>query len=210
MFSESRANASPSEADEDLLIRLRAGDCHAFREAVERYQPKMIGAARRIVGQSQAEDVVQDAWMSALKSLDAFEGRAALATWLVRITTNKAISHLRSRSRELEHGCEDVEPHPGDGPGGRARGTAPFTQGDASSPDEMLSAVVLLGCIDKHLACMPARQRSVVVMHDLEQRTISDICNELGLSLSNARVLLHRGRSTLLNMTNGYQRTGIC
>lgn len=207
ILSGPRANPSLSDADQDLLIRLRAGDCEAYREAVQRYRPQMLGTARRIVGQSHAEDIVQDAWVSALRALDGFEGRAALATWLVRITTNKAISHLRSSSR---YGYEGTGRPAGDSFYGRGGEAPPLTHGDAGSPDESLSAAVLRDCIDKHLARMPARQRAVVVMRDMEQRAIDDICNELGLSPSNVRVLLHRGRSKLSTMIKRYQTTGAC
>lgn len=210
VLPEQRSIPTSSDTDQDLVVGLRAGDHDAYREAAKRYSAQMLGTARRIVGPNHAEDIVQDAWVSVLTSIDGFEGRAALGTWLVRITTNKAISHLRSSSREARLDAQQTDRHAGDWFDERGRWAKAPALGDASSPAELLSADALQACIDKHLSRMPVRQRAVVVMRDMQQRTIDEICNELGLSPSNGRVLLHRGRLRLLNMINGYQMTGTC
>ena len=210
MLPEQRSIASSPDTDQDLVVRLRAGDRQAYREAVRRYSAQMLGTARRFVGPNHAEDIVQDAWLSVLSSVDGFEGRAALGTWLLRITTNKAISHLRSMSREARLDAEETDRRVADWSGERGRWAEAPALGDAAGPEALLSAGVLQACIDKHLARLPVRQRAVVVMRDMQQRSFDEICNELGLSPSNTRVLLHRGRLRLLNMINGYQRTGTC
>lgn len=201
---------STDDVEQDLLRRLKSGDRTAYRDAVEKYSPRMLGAARKIVGPDHAEDIVQDAWVTVVTRLDGFEERASFSTWIIRITTNRAISFLRSRSREtnLDDG-EHIDPT-STWFNQRGRWATPPTLWDAGTPDELLSAGALQDCIEKHLASMPDNQRAVLVMRDLEQLPFSDICNELALSASNARVLLHRGRSRLLEMINGYQKTGTC
>lgn len=200
----------PASTEEDLLHRLRQGERKAYREAVELYSPKMLGAARRIVGPDQAEDIVQDAWISVLANLHKFEGRSALGTWLIRIATNRAISYVRSNAREVSLEAESNGAPNLDWFDERGRWATPPSMWDAGTPDELLSAGLLQDCIEKHMQLMPENQRAVVVMRDMQQRSFEEICNELALSTSNARVLLHRGRLRLLDMINGYQKTGAC
>lgn len=215
MLEETRPDPGSSSIgfDDDLVRRLKAGDRNAYREAVTRYSPRMLGAARSIVGPDAAEDIVQESWVAVLTRLDGFEGRSALSTWLIRITTNRAISHLRATSRQValgdtgdgEHAAPDAEWFDQ-----RGRWVAAPAPWDAGTPEELLSAGALQACIDKHLALMPVNQRTVLVMRDLQQRPFGDICNELGISASNARVLLHRARLRLFDMINGYRKTGAC
>lgn len=208
--SKASTTTPPGATEEDLLHRLRQGERRAYREAVELYSPKMLGAARRIVGPDQAEDIVQDAWISVLANLQKFEGRSALGTWLIRITTNRAISYVRSNAREVSLETESDGAPNVDWFDERGRWATPPSMWDAGTPDELLSAGLLQDCIEKHMQLMPENQRAVVVMRDMQQRSFEEICNELALSTSNARVLLHRGRLRLLDMINGYQKTGAC
>lgn len=201
---------SSMDAEQDLLRRLRDGDRDAYRQAVERYSPRMLWTARRIVGPHQAEDIVQDAWISVLTNLHGFEGRSALGTWLVRITANRAISHVRSTTREVKLDLQEDGAPNVDWFDERGRWATPPAMWDAGSPDELMAAGSLQDCIDKHLDLMPESQRAVVIMRDMEQESFDHICNALNVSASNARVLLHRGRLRLLDMINGFQKTGAC
>ena len=89
----SGGGAVTSDPDAALLVRLRAGDEAAFLELVRKYNPMMHRIALNHVRTAAvAEEVVQDAWVGMLRSLDRFEGRAQLRTWLLRILTNRARS----------------------------------------------------------------------------------------------------------------------
>jgi RNA polymerase sigma-70 factor (ECF subfamily) len=203
--------ATVADREHVLVARLKTGDQEAFREAVVRFSPQMLAIARSIVGPAQAEDIVQDSWLTFLSRIKRFEERAALATWLVRIVSNRAISHLRSRAREVSSTRSNEEGDPEsvwfDESG---RWATPPAVWSAGSPEELLSADELQDCIDKHLESMPDQQRLVLVMRDMQQLSFEDICNELGVSASNVRVLLHRGRLRLMNMVDGFQKTGTC
>ncbi|MCH8142924.1 MAG: sigma-70 family RNA polymerase sigma factor, partial [Proteobacteria bacterium] len=90
------------EEDETSLIEgLRSGRRETFQLAVTRYSGAMIATARAIAGHANADDIVQDAWLTVFERIDSFEGRSSLKTWLQRIVANRAISYLRSRSREV-------------------------------------------------------------------------------------------------------------
>lgn len=203
------ANGSAA-GGEELVARLRAGSADAYREAVVRYSPRMLARARAIVGSESAEDVVQEAWIAVLRNIHGFEERAALSSWLMRIVSNRAISHLRSRAKEREPATDvglAAESDPFDG---RGRWAAPPTAWHPGSPDEVLNAEALEDCLDKHIRLLPEQQRCVLIMHDMDQQSYEVICNELHLSASNVRVLLHRARTKLMKMIDGFQETGKC
>jgi len=214
----STASASPTHAltadeanDDDLVARLKRGDQDAFRQAIVRFSPRMLATARAIVGPTCAEDVVQDSWLAVLNKIQGFEERSALTTWLVRIVSNRAVSHLRSQSREVNPSpAHDDEAAGSDWFDESGRWSTPPPSWSEGSPEDLLSAEALHDCLDKHLHLMPDQQRLVLVMRDMEQQSYTDICNEMGLSASNVRVLLHRGRLRLMNMVNGFQKSGTC
>lgn len=197
--------------DEALLVAaLKRGDRVAFREAVVRFSPQMLAVATRIVGAYRAQDSVQEAWLTVFQKINGFQRRSALSTWLQRIVTNHALSELRRQARETSLTDSDDAGLPlewFDSMGGWA---APPPAWDFASPDDFLTAEDLQNCIDKHLTQMPTHQRLVVILRDMEMQSFEDICNNLSLSASNVRVLLHRGRLRLMEMINRFQETGSC
>lgn len=205
-----RGSASDGRGESEFVALLQSGDREALAQAVRRFSPKMLVTARAIVGRDDAEDIVQEAWIAVVKQIGGFEGRAALSTWLARIVTNRAISHLRSRAREkVPSGRSAPDPAAGWFDDADQWNTPPALW-DSGSPEELLMAGALQDCIEKHILLMPENQRAVLVMRDMQQRSFDEICNELGLSASNTRVLLHRGRLRLMNMIDIYQEKGTC
>ncbi len=197
--------------DETLLIEgLRAGRGESFQLAVTHYSGAMLATARAIAGPGNAEDVVQDAWLTVFERIDSFEGRSSFKTWLQRIVTNRAISYLRSRSREVSQTGNEEDVSVSDWFDVTGSWASPPTGWHGDSPDALLAAEDLQDCIDKHLQEMPDNQRSVLVLRDVQQMEFEEICNELSLSASNARVLLHRGRMRLMKMVNHFEETGSC
>lgn len=196
--------------DVQLVSALQAGDRAAFEQAVIRYSPTMLATARAIVGAAHAEDIVQDAWIAVHRQITGFEQRAALGTWLNRIVSNRAISFLRAHAREVQQNARSDEEPDANWFDTQGRWTAPPRSWDAASPDDLLSADALQACIDKHLQLMPDSQRQVMVMRDMQEQSFDDICNDLGLTASNARVLLHRARLRLMKMVDHFQETGTC
>jgi len=202
------------QEDETSLIEgLRSGQNDAFQLAVTRYSRAMLATARAIAGPANAEDIVQDAWLMVFERIESFEQRASFNTWLQRIVANRAISTLRSRSREVSQTSEEEASVSDwfDATGSWA--STPTSWGGGShgdSPDALLAAEDLQDCIDKHLLNMPDNQRSVLVLRDMQQMQFEEICNELSLSASNARVLLHRARMRLMKMVNHFEETGSC
>src|SRR5262249_59285420 len=92
-----------SAGDATLVERLRRGDADAFETVVRAYGGRMLATARRFVGEDDARDVVQDAFIAAFRNLDGFAGDARLSNWLHRIVIHAALLKLRSLPRAREH-----------------------------------------------------------------------------------------------------------
>ena len=91
--------AQPSEGE--LLVRLRAGQADAFAQLMRRYNRLLFRAARGILDDdAEAQDAVQEGYLSAFLALDAFRGDSSLGTWLTRIVINQALGRLRASSRQ--------------------------------------------------------------------------------------------------------------
>jgi RNA polymerase sigma-70 factor (ECF subfamily) len=206
---------SPDDAEQSLLRGLRAREARACNEAVRRYTPVMLAVARPIVGSAHAEDVVQDAWISALDALDRFEGRSSLKSWLLRIVTNKAISRLRGKREvamsELMADDADDDGHMADWFDARGhwnRGQSPRWHDD--TPEALLATQVLQRCLDSHLQKLPEAQRTALVLRDMQGMEMNEVCTTLGTTEGNVRVMLHRARLKLVAMVNHFEETGEC
>ncbi|PWU26243.1 RNA polymerase subunit sigma-24 [Pseudomonas sp. RW407] len=200
------------EADGELLARLRAGEDAAFREMVAAYQGAMRAVARAIVGPSLADEVVQDAWLAVVRHLDGFQGRSSLKTWLLTVTANTAKSRLRQVRREVSlddlpapHGSVDDSRFAADG-----HWSAAPQAWHSDSPEALLAEDELRECLEKTLLSLSDMQRSVLLLRERQGLELQEICNLLALSLSNVRVLLHRGRLKLFATLEHFEETGQC
>ena len=200
-------------AMEPDLALLRAQDHGAFTQLVQQYHAQLLVVARAIVRNAQAEEAVQEAWVSIFRALPKFEGRSTLKTWMYTIVSNAAKGKLRKESREIT--VEDVGSVVGDYLSeDRFKSDGHWAGGPTSwhmeSPDRILEEQQLKQCIEKNLAILPESQRAVFLLRDVEQEPLEVICNMLELSNSNVRVLLHRARVSLLSVIDHYQETGKC
>jgi RNA polymerase sigma-70 factor (ECF subfamily) len=194
-----------------LLPRLRTGDEDCFRRLVERYHGSLLGVARALLRDGEAEEAVQETWVSAYRHIARFEGRSSLRTWLTRIVVNEAKMRLRKAGREIILDLTAAEPdllaHRFDDSGHWA---LPPQLWDAQSPEQLLEERDLLDCLRQTLERMPANQRLVVELRDLQGEELDVICNMLNITASNVRVLLHRARTRLFGTVDHYQETGEC
>jgi RNA polymerase sigma-70 factor (ECF subfamily) len=199
----SPAGPSPDGDEAVLVERLRAGDQAAFSELVRRHGGALLRLARTFVkDRSVAEEVVQDAWLAALDGLEGFEGRSSLRTWLFSILANKARNRAVREGRSVPwsalggHG-EDV---PVVDPGRfQADGhwKEPPGRWAEEDPERLALGAETRAAIERAIAALPETQRAVVTLRDVEGLEADEICNLLGLTLTNQRVLLHRARTRL-------------
>lgn len=194
-----------SADDAALLARLRAGDQDAFAQIVREWTPLMLHVAATIVTtRASAEECVQEAWLGVIRGLDAFEGRSRLRTWTLRI-----VSHIAQRRADRDRRTIPLASLDGDDgpavdpsrfrpPGAQWEGG--WTEAGAPRAWEPESAVLTretLAVLIDGVDSLPARQRAVVALRDIHGLSPEEVCQALGLSPGNQRLLLHRGRSRL-------------
>jgi RNA polymerase sigma-70 factor (ECF subfamily) len=204
---------SDTSPDAALIQRLLAGEQAAFEELVSTCHLSMKRVACAIVGQNDAEEVVQEAWLAAIQHLPTFRGDARLKTWLLTIVSNEAKSRLRKTRREVplagvaEDGSLEFFTNRFDQTGHWA---APPALWDHHSPEALLACEDFRACLEKVLAHLPDKQRAALVLCDADGLSLNEICNILGVSASNVRVLIHRARLKLHAMVEHYEETGTC
>lgn len=199
----------------DKLEQLRSGDPVLFAELVRDHHRALIALTVPIVGISEAEEVVQNAWLKAYQAIGSFAGKSAIRTWLGSIAINEAKMQRRQRKRELlfsDHGDENQNIEDGLAQRFTERGhwQHPPAHWHTDSPESLLTGEQLAECLERLLAAMPDNQRCILEMRDASGLSFEEICNALTVSASNARVLLHRARTQLFKLVDHYEETGEC
>jgi RNA polymerase sigma-70 factor (ECF subfamily) len=199
-------------SEAQLIDALRGGDEDAFRELVREYQPSLVRVARIYVPtQAAAEDVAAETWLGVLKGLDRFEGRSSLRTWIFRILTNIAKTRAVRDGRTLPFSALDPGPVPETAvdadrfldpehprwPGHWAITPEPW-------PEDALLAAETREVIADAIEALPATQRAVISLRDVEGWSSEEVRNALDLSETNQRVLLHRARSKVRAALESY------
>jgi RNA polymerase sigma-70 factor (ECF subfamily) len=197
----------------ELLRRLRGGDPAAFVELVEAWSPMLLRVALLHVStRASAEEVVQDTWLAVIGQLDRFEGRSSLRTWVFRILENQARSRGVRESRTVPWSSASVGPAGEDEAGptvapSRFRGPDDQWPGGWTPtgrpapweppPEDAAMAAEVRRELGMALEALPRRQRAVVELHDVHGLSSDEVCELLGLTPGNQRILLHRGRARL-------------
>ncbi|MGY4766468.1 RNA polymerase sigma factor [Kribbella sp. CWNU-51] len=198
--------------DDALLERLRAGDEAAFGVLLDGWSGGMLRLARSFVStEESAADVVQETWLAVIEGIDRFEGRSSLKTWVYRILTNTA-----KRRGVREHKVVPMSSVDDSGPTVDPSRFRPagdpfpghwwdFPPAWPSPEQGLLTAEVRTHLTDA-LAELPERQRLVVVLRDIEGWPYDEVCELLGITPANQRVLLHRARAFLRGKLEEYYR----
>jgi RNA polymerase sigma-70 factor (ECF subfamily) len=179
--------------DEGLVERLKAHNEEAFETMVREYGARMQATARRLLGNEQdANDAVQQAFISVFKSIVGFNGEAKLSTWLHRIVVNAALAQMRYRRRRRELPIDDLLPQ-FDEEGRWAgdvtlRGEAGETLTDGRETQELVRQ-----CIDR----LPEAYRSVLILRDIEDLNTADAAEMLAITPNAAKIRLHHARQAL-------------
>ena len=198
--------------DRALVDRLRAGDESTFLAIVEKNHRAMVRVAMGYVSsEGVAEEVVQEAWVGILQGLHKFEGRCPLRAWMFRILINCAkmrgarearsvpFSALESESSEGE--CRPVESfRPPDDP----RWPGHWARAPERWADERLADAEALIRIKAEIEKLPPNQRQVITLRDIEDWDSAEVCDALGISEANQRVLLHRARTRVRQALAGW------
>lgn len=183
-----RIAAPPDEtSDLELVDRILAGEKALFAVLVRRHNQRLYRAVRSILrADPEAEDVVQQAYVTAFHKLAQFRGEASFATWLTRIAVNEAFGRLRTTARRGELSLV------GDGPDDEATMAK-----DDRTPESEVAARELGRVLERHIDALPPHYRSVFVLRDVEELDTAETAASLELSEEAVRVRLHRARRLL-------------
>lgn len=208
---------SPDEAQ--LLEGLRNADESAFANIVDQYSGSLLRLAMAYVPtRAIAEEVVQETWLAVLEGLGRFEGRSSFKTWLFRILTNRAKTRGKRESRyetfSSLSAIGDERQDPAVEPDRLVKTgfwvdhwASPPNSWDEETPERIVLSKEGREQIDKAIQKLPLTQRQVITLRDIEGLSSQEICNLLGVSETNQRVLLHRARSRVRHALEQYLDT---
>jgi RNA polymerase sigma-70 factor (ECF subfamily) len=198
---------SPSAEERRFVEALRAGDEDAFVQLVRLHGPTMLRIARLYASSAAvAEEVVQETWLAVLTGIGGFEGRSSFKTWLFRILTNRAKTRAATEGRSVsftalsDDELTDAEPSV---EADRFRGAAERWADHWTSsperwselPEPSLLSHETIAIVQQAAASLPPAQQMVVTLRDIVGWDADEVCEVLGITATNQRVLLHRGRT---------------
>jgi RNA polymerase sigma-70 factor (ECF subfamily) len=176
-----------------LLERLRSGDEAACADLVRHFGGRMLTVSRRFLRCEQdAADAVQEAFLSAFRSIQDFEGGSRLGTWLHRIVVNACLMKLRAARRRPATSIDHLLPA-FDETGHQVRQATTWD----TSPLERLQTQELRARVRRCIEMLPEGYRVVLLLRDIEELDTAETASRLGISESAVKVRLHRARQAL-------------
>lgn len=175
-----------------LVRRLQNGDGAAFEEMVRIYGPRMLAVIQRYLPIAEdAQDVLQDAFISAFRAIDRFQSQSRLGTWLFRIAVNAALMKLRSRARRPEKAIEDLLPR------FTSDGHREITKEWAVTHDTEAEDADSRRAVREAINELPETYRIILLLRDIEERSTEETAEVLELTVANVKTRLHRARQAL-------------
>jgi RNA polymerase sigma-70 factor, ECF subfamily len=186
-----------ADAEMQLIDGLRAQDPSALEILMVRYSPRLYRVAFGITrSRGDAEEVVQDTFLTLFRKIDSFEGRSALGTWLYRVAANAALIKRRGKRAEVEVSLEDYLPtFEADG---HREGDRSLLLADwSATPERELLSGEAREILEEGLALLPEHYRAILVLRDVEELSNEEVAEVLGESVASVKSRLHRARMAL-------------
>ena len=187
--------------ESSLLSRLQAGDPGAYEQLVREHGPTLRQLALRMVrSQSDADDVLQDAFLNAFKALRDFRGDSRLGTWLHRIPVNAALMRLRKQKRAREVELDPLLPE--------FSPTGTFARHQTAwgpLPEDKLDRELLYERVRECIEELPDKFRIPLLLRDVDGLDNAEVARRLGLRTETARVRVHRARQALRTLIHRRQ-----
>ncbi len=170
-----------------LVAQAQAGDARAFGELMTRHRAEVYAVALRMVADREmAADVTQEAFVRAWRGLPRFRGESRFSTWIHRIAINVSLDHRKRKNRERTTSIDHPSvPEPTDG---------------GLTPERAAESVALRDDLEAALRALPDDARTVVVLKDVHGWSHGEIAEHLGITVTAAKVRLHRARKQLRSM----------
>jgi RNA polymerase sigma-70 factor, ECF subfamily len=191
--------------DEDELVRrARGGDRRAFDRLVSIHMSQVWATVWRMLRHREdTEDVVQEVFVTAHRSIAGFRGDSKFSTWLHRIATTRALNHLERAEEKLRRASDSLDADPDDGPGAAAASASLAAARPSPTPLHALEAKELMRRLADCLEKLPAAWRAVIALRDAEERTYEQIADVLHVELGTVRSRLARARTSLKDCVEG-------
>jgi RNA polymerase sigma-70 factor (ECF subfamily) len=217
--SQAAASSGLTKSEDTLIARLRRGDEGAFDELVNQQHGTLIRMAMGYVADREvAEEVVQDTWMAVIESLNRFEGRSSLRTWIFGILIHKAkdrgirekrhttFSALESFDDEHDEAVDTMRFHQsGEWAGHWAFPPQPW---DDQTPEKLLASQQAVTAMQEAIAALPPTLREVLILRDVEGVESREVCELLQITETNLYVRLHRARERVRQAVESYLERG--
>ncbi len=187
------AAAAAAELDEEkLLAGLRAGDDAAYETLLRLYSGRMLSVARRFMGSEEdAREAVQEAFVSAFRAMDRFEGDSKVSTWLHRIVVNACLMKLRTRRRKPEESIDDLLPRFAE------NGHLELSSAGWDGADRLIERQETRTLVRRAIEQLPDAYRTVLLLRDIEEFDTEQTAEALGLTKAAVKTRLHRARQAL-------------
>jgi RNA polymerase sigma-70 factor, ECF subfamily len=185
VVSMSAVDVSAPLSDEQVVTRVLAGETALFEVLMRRYNERLYRAARAILrDESEAEDVMQQAYVNAYTHLRQFDGRSTFSTWLTRIAVHEALARARRRGRYMTLDPENPS-------------SIAFPSLDAPDPERLAFARELGTLLESAIDRLPDGMREVFVLRQLEGMRTDEVAETLGVSEAVVKTRLSRARGAL-------------
>jgi RNA polymerase sigma-70 factor (ECF subfamily) len=183
--------------DRTLLDRTVSGDSSALEALMSRHSPRIYRLAYGIArNHADAEEIVQDVFLTLVTKGASFEGHAALTTWMYRVTTNAALNKRRGKRRELEVSLEEHLPTFKED--GHREGDRSYVLADWSGmPAERLESAEVRKILEQAIDSLPDHYRAVLILRDVEELSNEEVAQIVDDSLASVKSRLHRARMAL-------------
>jgi len=182
-----------SELERSLLRRLRDRDERAFRELVNDHRDRVFNITYRMLGnRHEAEDVAQEVFITVFKTIETFREESKFSTWLYRVTVNHCKNRIKYLARRHDRDRDEL-----DETSQQQNGAVNGAPVRAKHPDKALESAQMEKLLQEAIASLDDDQRAVVILRDVEDLSIEEICEITGLPDGTVKSRLHRARLVL-------------
>ena len=187
-----------TELERTLLRRLRDRDERAFKELIEAHRDRVFNISYRMLSnREEAQDVAQEVFITVFKTIDTFREESKFSTWLYRVTVNHCKNRIKYLARRHDRDRDELDENT------RETNGAIATPVRAPQPDRALEGAQIEVLLEAAIKTLDDDQREVVVLRDIEELSIEEICEITGLADGTVKSRLHRARLALRKKLQG-------
>jgi RNA polymerase sigma-70 factor, ECF subfamily len=191
-----------AELERSLLKRLRDRDERAFRELIAAHRDRVFNITYRMLGnRHEAEDVAQEVFITVFKQIDTFREESKFSTWLYRVAVNHSKNRIKYLARRHDRDRDEINDDTTSG----TTGNGAIGAAVPSSPDRALEGMQMESVLAEAIKELDEEQRTVIILRDVEDLSIEEICAITDLPDGTVKSRLHRARLVLRKKLQRYE-----